>query len=132
MKRNRGFTLIELLSVIILLGVIIAIIVPKISTTIETSKQKAAADNGLVYIKATRDYYNANILNNDFILKDGKNYVKDIDSYIEINGERPLSGYLTIANNKIVYAKMCINYYEVTYQNNDASVTGKCDGVDEE
>jgi|GEM_PF-4019642 len=131
MKKSRGFTLIELLGVITLLGLIIAIIIPKANASIEKARQNSAADNGLSYIKATRDYYNANILDSDFALKDGKNYVSKFDSYIDVDGDRPLSGYITISDDKIVYAKLCVNYYEVIYQNSDAIVSGTCTGEEE-
>jgi len=131
MKKSKGFTLIELLGVIMLLGLIIAIIIPKATASIEKARQNSAVDDGLSYIKATRDYYNANILNSDLDLIAGKNYVSKFDSHIDIKGDRPLSGYITISDDKIVYAKLCINHYEVVYQNSDATVTGKCTGEEE-
>lgn len=131
MKKSKGFTLIELLGVIILLGLIIAIIIPKATASIEKARQNSAADSGLAYIKATRDYYNTNILDTDFALKSGKNYVSKFDSHIDVNGDRPLSGYITISDDKIVYAKLCVNYYEVIYQNSDATVSGTCTGEEE-
>ncbi len=132
MKKSKGFTLIELLGVIILLGLILAIIIPKASTSIEKARQNSAADSGLDYIKDTRDYYNANILDTDFALKSGKNYIDKINNHVDFKGNRPLSGYVTIADDKIVYAKLCVNYYEVIYQNSDATVSGTCTGEEEE
>ncbi len=131
MKNSKGFTLIELLGVITLLGLILAIIIPKATASIEKARQNSAADSGLAYIKATRDYYNANILDSDFALKSGKNYVADIDSYVDVKGDRPLSGYITISDDKIVYAKLCVNYFEVIYQNSNATVSGTCSGEEE-
>lgn len=131
MKKSKGFTLIELLGVITLLGLILAIIIPKATASIEKARQNSAADSGLAYIKATRDYYNANILDSDFALKSGKNYVSKFDSYIDVDGDRPLSGYITISDDKLVYAKLCVNYYEVIYQNSDATVSGTCTGEEE-
>ncbi len=126
MKKSKGFTLIELLGVIILLGFILAIIVPKATASIEKARQNSAADSGLAYIKATRDYYNTNILDSDFALKSGKNYVDKFDSYIDTKGDRPQSGYITIADDKIVYAKLCVKDYEVIYQNSDVTVSRTC------
>lgn len=131
MKKSKGFTLIELLGVITLLGLVLAIIIPKATASIKKARQNSAADSGLSYIKATRDYYNANVLDSNLALKDGKNHVKDINDSIDFKGDKPLSGYVTISNDKIVYAKLCVNYYEVIYQNSDVIVSGSCTGEEE-
>lgn len=132
MKKSNGFTLIELLGVIILLGLVLTIIFPKLSSSIEQAKKNSAADSALSYIKSARDYYNANILNTDFPFKEGKNYLSKIDSYVDVNGDRPMSGYITISDDKIVYAKLCVNYYNVIYSSGDAKVDGSCTGDESE
>jgi prepilin-type N-terminal cleavage/methylation domain-containing protein len=131
MKKSKGFTLIELLGVITLLGLILAIVIPKATASIEKARQNSAADSGLSYIKATRDYYNANVLDSNLTLKSGKNYIKDINDTIDFKGNKPLSGYITISNDKIVYAKLCVNYYEIIYQNSDVIVSGTCTGEED-
>lgn len=130
MKKNMGFTLIELLGVIILLGLILTIIMPKISNSVEQAKQNSAEATALGYINAARNYYNANVLDTDFPFKDGKNYLSTIDSYIDVSGTRPTGGYITVANNKIVYAKLCVKNYGIIYENSDVKVEGDCSGAD--
>ncbi|HPF83081.1 MAG TPA: type II secretion system protein [Bacilli bacterium] len=41
MKKNKGFTLIELIAIIVLLGLLALIVVPKVKDIIETSREKA-------------------------------------------------------------------------------------------
>ncbi|MGE5416845.1 MAG: competence type IV pilus major pilin ComGC [Acidobacteriota bacterium] len=44
-KNNKGFTIIELMAVMVILGVIAAIVVPKYAGAMEKSKQKACTNN---------------------------------------------------------------------------------------
>ncbi|MGE5404881.1 MAG: competence type IV pilus major pilin ComGC [Candidatus Saccharibacteria bacterium] len=44
-KNNKGFTIIELLAVMVILGVIAAIVVPKYAGAMDKSKQKACTNN---------------------------------------------------------------------------------------
>lgn len=127
MKNSKGYTLIKILGVIILISIIIVIIIPKISSSIENAKQNKAIKNVLNYINATKEYYDDNVSESDFILKNGKNYIETMDSYIDVKGTRPISGYLTISNEKIIYAKLCISSYKIVYINNDASIVGTCE-----
>ncbi len=54
MKRlnKKGFTLIELLAVIIILGVLMIIAIPSVTTYIQNSRKSAWADTGVAYAKA--------------------------------------------------------------------------------
>ena len=121
MKNKKGFTLIELMAVIILLGLIIMIIVPKITDSIENSKKNAAIDSALGYVKSARDYYNVNVLEKDYVIKEGINWIQDINSVIEVDGELPSSGYFYLENGKIEFAEFCVDKYYVTYEKSDAT-----------
>ena len=57
MKKN-AFTLVELLSVIVILGLIMAIVVPAVVNTINDSKQKAYETNIESIKSATESYMN--------------------------------------------------------------------------
>lgn len=57
MKRN-GFTLVELLSVIIVLGLIMAVVVPSVIGTIKESKEKAYQTNVEMVKSAAESYIN--------------------------------------------------------------------------
>jgi type IV pilus assembly protein PilA len=59
-KNQKGMTLIELLAVIVILGVIAAIAVPAIGSTITNSKVKADAQTELLIIAAAERYANDN------------------------------------------------------------------------
>ena len=121
MKNKKGFTLIELMAVIILLGLIIMIIVPKITDSIENSKKNAAIDSALGYVKSARDYYNINVLEKDYVIKEGINWIQDINSVIEVDGELPSSGYFYLENGKIEFAEFCVDKYYVTYEKSAAT-----------
>ena len=121
MKNKKGFTLIELMAVIILLGLIIMIIVPKITDSIENSKKNAAIDSALGYIKSARDYYNVNVLEKDYVIKEGINWIQDINSVIEVDGELPSSGYFYLENGKIEFAEFCVDKYYVIYEKSAAT-----------
>jgi len=67
---KKGFTLIELLAVIVILGVILMIAIPKVSQYINRSKKDAYVDDGKQYIEAVRkeitaETYPAPINNSD-------------------------------------------------------------------
>ena len=121
MKNKKGFTLIELMAVIILLGLIIMIIVPKITDSIENSKKNAAIDSALGYVKSARDYYNVNVLEKDYVIKEGINWIQDINSVIEVDEELPSSGYFYLENGKIEFAEFCVDKYYVTYEKSAAT-----------
>ena len=50
---KKGFTLIELLAVIIILGVLMIIAIPSVTTYIQNSRKSAWVDTGAAYIKST-------------------------------------------------------------------------------
>lgn len=49
---KKGFTLIELLAVIIILGVLMIIAIPSVTSYIQNSRKSAFADSGLNYVKS--------------------------------------------------------------------------------
>lgn len=55
MKKNKGFTLIELLAVIVILGVLLAIAIPKVSQYINSSRKKSFVDAGQLFINSVRE-----------------------------------------------------------------------------
>ena len=55
MKKNKGFTLIELLAVIVILGVLLAIAIPKVSQYINGSRKKSFVDAGQLFINSVRE-----------------------------------------------------------------------------
>ena len=70
MKNRRGFTLIELLAVIVILGVILGIAIPKVSGYITGTKKDSLVSAGKLFIDGvrndiTRELYPAPINKND-------------------------------------------------------------------
>jgi len=55
---NKGFTLIELLAVIIVLGIIFTIIIPKIMNVMDGSEESAFVASTQVMIRAANEYMN--------------------------------------------------------------------------
>ena len=53
MKKEKGFTLIELLAVIIILGILMLIAIPSVTSYINNSRKNTYAETGANYVKAT-------------------------------------------------------------------------------
>lgn len=58
MKNKKGFTLIELLAVIIILGVLMIIAIPSVTTYIQNSRKSAYVDTSAAYVEAVRTKVN--------------------------------------------------------------------------
>ena len=127
MKNKKGFTLIELLAVIVILAIIALIATPIILNMINKAKKNAARSSALGYVDAIE-------YNNGLSQVDPDNYtavasgdVSEID--VNLKGKKPVSGTVTIdSNGKVESATLCINGYNVTYENNDATVGTTCSG----
>ena len=65
--KNKGFTLVELLAVIVILGVILAIAIPSITSLINSSKQSGFESHAIMVLNIVE---NEEILNEDFELSD--------------------------------------------------------------
>ena len=118
---KKGFTLIELLAVILILGVIAMIAVPQVTNTIEKSKKGAAETSAKHYIDAVNNAIGLNQLDEDSSndIEDGTYSVSQLT--VDISGEEPDSGTVTIENGGIKSANFTINGYTVT-----CTGKGKC------
>lgn len=79
-RRRSGFSLMELLAVVTILGIIAAIVVPRVTVSSDTAKQKVDAHNRATLNAAIERYYievgtwpsaNLNELNNATYFPDG-------------------------------------------------------------
>ena len=61
MKRKNGFTIVELLAVILILGILIALLVPTINNTTKTTKEKILDTKKNTITVAAEKYGNKNI-----------------------------------------------------------------------
>jgi len=137
--KNKGFTLIELLAVIILIGLIAVIILPKVTSTVDDSKKKIAEASALSYARKVDQYILQSDINKEKIKLNGNyginsngNLYKGTEEYeIEITGEKPKEGILTYVNNELQRACIEINKYAVTIQNDEVTNVqkGKCEVI---
>ena len=129
MKNKKGFTLIELLAVIVILAIIALIATPIILNMINNARKSASIDSAYGYIEAIE-------FNNSMAQMDNKKYtlindgtdidITTIEDKVKLKGTRPTSGSINIEKGKVGSANLCINGYEVNYQNNVATVVKKC------
>ena len=118
MKNNKGFTLIELLAVIIILGILMIIAIPSVTTYISNSRKSAYIDTAKNIISSARNLVNS-----------GKYemFNRDVTYYIPVsclpseNGTRTPYGEFSIAYVVVTYDGEGYNYY---FTGNDTSKTG--------
>ena len=153
MRRNKGFTLIELLAVIVVLAVIALIATPIVLSLVNKAKEGAAEASAYAYVKEVETYIMLTKLNPDLPkLENGKTYevskikyeeVAFIDLFVdrvyadEINetiylndlidmkGDKPVSGKVTIEENSVSEAKFVVKGYNVICDKEICSGNGK-------
>jgi prepilin-type N-terminal cleavage/methylation domain-containing protein len=115
MKREYkylGFTLIELLAVIVILAVIALIVTPMIMGTIESSRQSSAKSSASGYTDAVNQYIVSEVTK-DYTTKDDTYDVSYFDM-VEISGQKPTAGSITIKNGQVDAYQLLFNNYIVT------------------
>ena len=124
---KKGFTLIELLAVILILGIITLIAIPKISDVIKESKTnsyKLSKDN---ILKAIQDKCTVDKINNKEITRMYTIENNKITPKIEISGEIPFTGNIYVSDDCEVNMNMSyensrmihINGIEQVFEKND-------------
>lgn len=121
MKKNKGFTLIELLGVIIILGILMVIIAPKITNMLNESEKNTnmtSAQNLVkaAQLKASNNDMTGNNSNIKINYQTGEN-----KNYLDYAGEKPEIGQVQIkSNGEVAMAVKFGDYcYLKSYNSND-------------
>lgn len=118
MKNKKGFTLIELLAVIIILGVLMLVAIPSVTSYINNSRKSAYADTAANYIKGATNLvnegqrvqcYDENTL---YLIPAGHDKTKSCVA-LESGGQSPYNTTYKMAYVGVTYdnAKGSYNYY---------------------
>ena len=96
---KKGFTLVELLAVVIILGILSVLIVPKVINTLNDSEEKtniASANKIITAAEYTYEQKEMNGISEDIII----DYTNDINTdKIEFKGKKPEAGMIRIKKN---------------------------------
>ena len=132
--KTRGFTLIELLAVIIILGLLTALIAPKVVNMLEEAEKNTNMTSAQNLVKAaTLKASNNEMTGNNENIK--INYTTgENQNYIDYVGDKPASGQVSIkSNGEVAVAVRFGDYcYLKPYNSNDISTISytadTCDG----
>ena len=135
--KDKGFTLVEVLAIIIILGLIAVITMPKINDSINNSRKNISGVSALSYVKNIEKTILDKKINGEKIELNGIYTINQAgniyDFYTEIildySGEKPSGGQLTFINNDLQSACIVINGYAVTLLKNEITSIekGNCD-----
>ena len=114
--KKKGFTLIELLAVIVILAIIAVIITPVISNIIESAREASSKSSAQGYIDAVKNRISLSILDHSSL--EGTKTVSELESEVEYKGKRIDRGLVTVENDELREAKLCVNNYSFRYHNN--------------
>ena len=135
--KNKGFTLVELLAVIILIGLIAVITIPKIKDSLDDSKKEIAQASAVNYSKQIDKLVLEEKMKNNSILLDGEYnidsngniYNEENEYVIDVSGKKPTGGTLTFSENDLQSGCITVNKYAVTIVNGEVTntVKGNCE-----
>ena len=126
--KNKGFTLIELLAVIVIIAIIALIATPLVLNTIDEAKKGAAKASGYAYINEV----DKKIIISEIDTTKMADGIYQVDSLndIQLKGDLPSAGQVTIENSIVKEAKLCINNYSLDYDGKDIQISDSdyCEG----
>ncbi len=133
---KKGFTLIELLAVLIILGIISIITVPKVFEQLAQSKKNVAKSSSISYIKAIDKYELDERMNRNNIKLDGLytinsngNLTNETETInIELNGKKPSGGMVIYKNDEFQFACVTIDNFRTIINSDQIGETeeGEC------
>lgn len=91
-RKNRGFSLLELLAVVTILGIIAAVVIPRISVSAGTAKANANAQNIAEINSAVERWY---FENNSYPASDLSDIGADVKYFPDGIPSCPLAGFTT-------------------------------------
>lgn len=116
MKNKKGFTLIELLTIIIILGIIAVITVPRILNIIDESKKGTLVDSTYGYVNAVERHFVANSLDDSGSeLPTGTFSISELENTISISGKKPTDGWVMLENGTVIDYSLQFDEYAVNY-----------------
>ena len=131
MNKKGGFTLIELLAVIVILTIIAVIAVPIVLNIIDETKNNAGLRSAEMYVKAAElsiaqsTLKDINIPDDEYTIKDGDICLNDGCTEtlkVEVNGEVPTSGKITIAGGNISSLELTYKDGKTIVKNSDGDL----------
>ena len=134
---KKAFTLIELLAVIIIIGVIAIITIPKVKDSLENSKKNIVKASAYGYKKAINQYILEQEMNKNKVKlqgtynidNNGNLYNESIEYSVSNDGKKPKSGVLVYNQNELVSGCITIDKYKITFQNGEviSAEKGTCE-----
>ncbi|MBR5663006.1 MAG: prepilin-type N-terminal cleavage/methylation domain-containing protein [Bacilli bacterium] len=128
MKNKKGFTLVELLAVIVILVIIIIIAVTIVKNHTLEAKKKSILANSIAYVKAANTLI-VELKTTDNSIIEGTLTVDELNNLgIPINGTKPETGSVVVANSTVVYSCLTYEEYKVEYRDGNYLdvVEGEC------
>lgn len=116
---KKGFTLVELMAVIIILGIIALILVPKIGDIIEDSTIGSDEKAATMYVKNIENELAAKKANKENVNYNGSYTLKQVKRIIKPDS-RITDASIVFEDNEIVSAVFCVEDRVIIYDGNNS------------
>ena len=120
MNSKKGFTLIELLAVIIILGILLLIAIPSVTSYINNSRKETYLDTAKQYIRGATNLVNSGAL--DIYDTGTTYYIPSTCIPLETGGGSPYGGDFSPAYVLVTYDNNSFNYYWMSRDNQSMGI----------